>query len=226
MPMIEVSCWDSRKYTFNPCHTALVVIDMQRDFLATDGHISSKYRTVAKLAAIVPKTISVLEAARQAHLRIIHTREGYNADGSDVNSYKRQLGYVGQPGPNGPFLIRGTPGHDFFEGFEPEHDEIVIDKPGFSAFYRTSFEEILDENQITHLVIVGITTQCCVHSTLRDAVERGYFCLTLEDCCAAEDPAVHAATLTVIQAEKHLFGWISSMRAFTNALLCAPNNTQ
>ena len=191
---------------------------MQRDFLADDGYIAVKYGTAAQMAAVVPKTSSVIDAARQAKLKIIHTREGYSADGSEINSYKRQLGYVGQPGPNGPFLIRGTPGHEFFEGFEPRSHEIVIDKAGFSAFYQTSLEEILEQERITHLVITGITTQCCVHSTLRDAVERGYFCLTLEDCCAAEDPAVHSATLTVIQAENHLFGWISNAQAFVSTL--------
>ena len=223
MALIQVPCWDSRKYTFDPSHTALVVIDMQRDFLADDGYIAVKYGTAAQLAAVVPKTMSVIDAARQVKLKIIHTREGYSADGSEVNSYKHQLGYVGQPGPNGPFLIRGTPGHDFFEGFEPQSDELVIDKPGFSAFYQTSFEEMLEQEGITHLVITGITTQCCVHSTLRDAVERGYFCLTLEDCCAAEDPAIHTATLAVIQAEDHLFGWISNAQAFAGALFHGPN---
>ena len=219
MTTIHVPCWDNREYRFDPSHTALVVIDMQRDFLAEDGYVAVKYGTAAQLATIVPKTKNLLDAARQVQLKVVHTREGYSADGSEVNSYKRQLGYVGQPGPNGPFLIRGAPGHDFSEGFEPQSNEIVIDKPGFSAFYRTQFQEILHRENITHLVITGITTQCCVHSTLRDAVERGYFCLTLQDCCAAEDPAVHAATLTVIQAEKHLFGWISSAEAFKEALL-------
>ena len=191
---------------------------MQHDFLAADGYIASKHGTAAQMAVIIPTTFRVLDAARQGKLKVFHTREGYSSDGSDVNAYKKTLGYVGQPGPNGPFLVRGAPGHDFFAGFGPRAGEIVIDKAGFSAFYQTSFEQILNESEITHLVIVGITTQCCVHSKLRDAVERGYFCLTLEDCCAAEDPAVHVATLRVIQAENHLFGWISNGQNFANAI--------
>ena len=218
MKAIQVPCWADRTYTFDPHHAALVVIDMQRDFLAADGYIASEHGTAAQMAEIIPTAIHVLDAARRGKLKIVHTREGYSGDGADVNAYKETLGYVGRAGPNGPFLVRGTPGHDFFDGFEPLDDEIVIDKPGFSAFYQTSFEQILNKNGITHLVITGITTQCCVHSTLRDAVERGYFCLTLEDCCAAEDPVVHAATLRVIQAENHLFGWISSGQDFANAM--------
>jgi len=191
---------------------------MQRDFLAPDGNLALRHGGVAALAAIIPKVRKVLGAARDAGLMVVHTREGYSPDRSDVNAFKRTLGYVGVDGPNGPFLIRGTPGHDFMEGFHPEESEYVVDKPGFSAFYRTDLETILNDQRISHLILTGITTQCCVHSTLRDAVDRGYFCLSLEDCCAAEDPEIHQATLQIIQAENHLFGWISSSDAFLGAL--------
>ncbi len=212
--MYEINCWNNRTFPFDINSTALLVIDMQRDFLASDGYIATKYPEVTALQAIVPAVKKVLQAARKSGLTIFHTREGYQGDRSDVNAYKRALGYVGQPGPNGPFLIRGTYGHDFYDGFEPLEGEKVIDKPGFSAFYKTNLDNILKNLGITHLIICGITTQCCVHSTLRDAVDRGYFCLSLADCCAAEDTAVHDATMQIIQAENHLFGWISSSSQF------------
>ena len=195
----------------------MLVVDMQRDFIAPTGPGAGP-STQNPLAGIVPNLEKVLAAARRAGMTIIHTREGYGLDGSDVNPYKQSLQYVGKPGPNGPFLIRGTPGHDFFEGFEPRPHEMVIDKAAFSAFYETSLHQQLADAGINHLVVTGVTTQCCVHSTLRDAVERGYFCLTLEDCCAAEDPAVHSATMLIIQAENNLFGWISDSQAFIDAI--------
>jgi len=215
--MIEVSCWDNRKFVFEPGSTALLAIDMQHDFVSPNGYVAVNYG--GSLAAIVPPLEKVLQAAREIGVDVIHTREGYSADGSDVNAVKRALGYVGRPGPNGPFLIRGTPGHNFLEGFGPKGGEHVIDKPGFSAFYRTELDKILEDGAITHLIVTGVTTQCCVHSTLRDAVDRGYFCLSLEDCCMAIDPAVHDATMQIIQAEQHLFGWISSSSHLLNALV-------
>ena len=108
--------------------------------------------------------------------------------------------------------------HDFFEGFEPKEKEIVIDKPGFRAFYKTDLEETLLDRDITHLIITGITTQCCVHSTLRDAVDRGFFCLSIEDCCAAHDSKIHDSTMKIIQAEDHLFGWITTSIEFFEAI--------
>ena len=115
----------------------------------------------------------------------------------------------GAPGPLGRALIRGEPGHDFLEGFRPPPSEAVFDKPGFSGFYRTDLEQHLRDAGISHLILAGITTQCCVHSTLRDAIDRGFYCLTVADACAAFDPAVHDAVFTVIQAENHLFGWVA-----------------
>ena len=216
--MIKVSCLDERDFEFDPLHTALVVIDMQRDFVSHDGYVGIRHRRRNPLARIIPELLNVLAAARNAGLCIVHTREGYAADGSDVNSYKRALDYVGSPGPGGPFLIRGFHGHSFAGGFDPAEGEVVVDKAGFSAFYNTGLDQTLAKRRVTHLVLTGVTTQCCVHSTLRDAVEQGFFCLTLEDCCAAEDAAVHAAALKIIQSENHLFGWIATGREFTRAI--------
>jgi nicotinamidase-related amidase len=215
--MFKVSCWDDRSFEFDPDHTALAVIDMQRDFVSHEGYVGIRHRRRNPLARIIPELLSVLDTARAAKMLIVHTREGYAADGSDVSPYKKVLDYVGSPGPGGPFLIRGFHGHDFSGGFAPAAGEIVVDKAGFSAFFGTNLHSNLTERDITHLILAGVTTQCCVHSTLRDAVERGYFCLTLENCCAAEDAIVHAAALKIIQSENHLFGWLASGRDFTNA---------
>ena len=215
---MRVNCWQNRVFEFEPDSTAILVIDMQRDFLAPDGNLALRHGGVKALAAIIPKVTKVLTEARGAGLMVIHTREGYSPDRSDVNAFKRTLGYVGVDGPNGPFLIRGTPGHDFLEGFQPQESEYVVDKPGFSAFYRTDLETILSDQGISHLILAGITTQCCVHSTLRDAVDRGYFCLTIEDCCAAENQEIHDATMKIIQAENHLFGWITNSEDLIDAL--------
>ena len=125
---------------------------------------------------------------------------------------------MGKAGPHGPFLVRGKPGHDLLPGFEPSADELVIDKAGFSGFYRTALHEDLQRRGVTHVLVAGVTTQYCVHSTLWDAVERGYFCLTLDDCCAALDPEVHQATLRIVRAENDLFGWIGDSPTLLAAL--------
>ncbi|MDH3715892.1 MAG: cysteine hydrolase [Gammaproteobacteria bacterium] len=208
--MPEVICQDQRRHTFAPNHTALLMIDMQRDFFTPPEETAALHEILASVEL-------VLAAARNASVHVVHTREGYAHDGSDVNAFKRALGYVGRPGPNGPFLIRGSPGHDFFDGWEPHADETVIDKAGFSGFYRSALDEELRSRAITHLLLAGVTTQSCVHLTLRDAVERGYFCLTLDDCCAAVEPAVHQATMRIIRAENDLFGWIGDSAALLAA---------
>lgn len=223
MQAVRISCSGGRCFEFDVDRSALLVIDMQRDFLDPKGYLASKAEGKASvLAGIVPNVSAVLAAARRRGLMVVHTREGYSADGSDATPYKKSLGYVGAAGPNGPFLIRGAPGHDFYPGFEPRPGEPVVDKAAFSAFYGTRLDHMLERRNITHLVLSGVTTQCCVHSTLRDAVERGFFCLTLMDCCAAEDPEVHEAALRIIQAEGHLFGWIASASAFVDAVSRPP----
>lgn len=207
--MTSIDCWDGRRFEFEPSSTALLVIDMQRDFLDSDGMAAVGGEDIAPLRAVMPTVMSLAEAGRAAGLRIVHTREGYASDLSDVAAAKADRGSVGEVGPLGRFLVRGEPGHDFCAGFEPAPGELVIDKAGFSAFFRTTLEDDLRNSGISHLVITGITTQCCVHSTLRDAVDRGFYCLTVADACAAFDPTVHDAVLKVIQAEDHLFGWVA-----------------
>jgi nicotinamidase-related amidase len=213
---IAVRCDDGRTFAARPRETALLVIDMQRDFLDADGMSAVTGTDVAPLRAIVPNVAAVTAAARRAGVAVIHTREGYAADLADVPRH-RLGGMLGRPGPLGRFLVRGEPGHDFVAELMPAPGEAVIDKPGFSAFSRTGLAERLEAAGITRLVLCGVTTQCCVHSTLRSAVDRGYWCLTLADACAAFEPEVHAAALRLIRAENNLFGWIADTASFVEA---------
>lgn len=216
--MPDVACNFDRSYTFDPASTALIAIDMQRDFIEPDGFCGVNYGDVSACAAIIPRFKSVLQAARQAGIHIIHTREGYAPDGSDMSQLKRERNSTGTPGPLGRFLICGEPGQDFVAELSPEPGEPVYDKPGFSIFHKTGIQNHLQENNITHLIMMGITTQCCVHSSLRAAVDLGYWCLTVEDCCAAQDPKLHDAAISIIYGEGHLFGWVCNAQALITSL--------
>ena len=212
-----ITCRDGRLFSFVPAKTALLVIDMQRDFLHPEGMCGLEGEGYLSLRAIIPTVQASLEDARAAGLTVVHTREGYAADLSDLPA-SRHGGDVGRTGPLGRFLVRGEAGHDFIEELPPAPGEAVIDKPGFSAFFRTDLEDRLKQAGISHLLFSGVTTQCCVLSSLREAVDRGFHCLLLEDCCAALDPAWHQATLDIIASEGNLFGWIADSRTLRAAL--------
>jgi nicotinamidase-related amidase len=214
----RVDCWAGRSLRLPAGRTALLVIDMQRDFLDPEGMSGVLGEDVTALRAIVPTLRRALTAARRAGLTILHTREGYAPDLSDVHGAKAERGGIGREGPLGRFLIRGEAGQEIVAELRPASGEAVIDKPGFSAFYRTDLEARLGARGISHLVLGGVTSQCCVHSTLRDAVDRGFTCLTLADGTAAFDPELHRATLAIIQGEGHLFGWIADTDALCAAL--------
>jgi len=216
--MPKVSCNLDREFTFETGTTAVLAIDMQRDFLDDVGYCAAAGGDVSAGQAIIPAFAGVLAAARQAGMRIIHTREGYLPDGSDMNALKRERNSTGTPGPLGRFLICGEPGQDTIPELYPEPGETAIDKPGFSAFYRTGLDDLLVEAGITHLILMGVTTQCCVHSTLRSAVDRGFWCLTVEDCCAALDPVLHNGAMSLIYGENHLFGWVCRSGAMIDAM--------
>lgn len=221
--MITVDCDHGRSLTFDPQQAAILMIDMQRDFINEHGVAGLSGEDVAPMQAIVPSCCAALDASRQAGLSIYHTREGHLPDLTDLHQVKHQRsaeagGEIGKPGPLGRFLIRGEHGHDFVDELKPNQGEPVIDKPGFGAFYRTDLEQQLQDRGITHLVIAGVTTQCCVFSTLREAVDRGFFCTTLKDCTAAYDTELHQATLAMIASECHLFGWISDSKRLIAAL--------
>ncbi len=207
MSKISVQCRGDRTYRFSPASTALLVIDLQKEFF-----VEGVGECLDDMRAILPRVNRLITVARALECKVIHTRESYKSDLSDVNAYRKSLGYVGRPGPLGRFCIHGEPGHDFVEECRPLSDETVIDKAGFSAFYNTGLDDLLRQDGIDHLILTGVTTQACVHSTLRDAVDRGYWCLTLADCCAALDPGMHDAALDLIAGEGHLFGWVADIK--------------
>ncbi len=214
----QVACWADRRFAFRPAATALMVIDMQKDFLSPDGMAGREGEGIQILQPIVPRLQRLLPAARRAGLEVIHTREGFAPDLSDLSPLRRDRGTVGVNGPLGRYLVRGEAGQDFIDELRPRPGEAVFDKPGFSAFFRTALADHLQRKGVTHLILTGVTTQCCVQSTLREAVDRGYYCLLLEDCCAALDAWLHRATLDTIQGEGHLFGWISDSETVIAAL--------
>lgn len=201
----RIACYHEQVFTFDPGSTALIVIDMQKDFLLSDDG------TENGMAGIVPAVAHLTALCRRLGCMIVHTREAYKPDFSDVSPHKAAMDYVGRPGPRGRYLVAGEPGCDFVEDLQPLPGELVIDKPGFGAFGTSCLQDNLQAKGITHLILCGVTMQCCVHSTLREAVDRGYWCLTVADCCGALRPEWHAATLTLIASEDHLFGGICSL---------------
>ena len=210
----------------NPCPldaTALIVIDMQRDFCAPGGYAALAGLDTARLAAPIAHIQSLLAAARQAGLLVIHTREGHRPDLTDCPPQKFQRSLragapIGAVGPMGRLLVRGEFGHDFIDELQPAHGEVVIDKPGYGAFHQTDLAQVLANRGITHLIVCGVTTEVCVHSTLREAVDRGLVCTTVGDACAASDPALQAPALAMISVEGGLFGQVLSTAAVITAL--------
>lgn len=195
--------------------TALIIIDMQRDFLDPAGYFARSGMDVHPLRAIIPEVQRLLLAARRFGVRVIHTREGHRPDLSDLSAVKQRRAAscgagIGSVGPLGRLLIRGEPGHAIVEELAPLAAEPVIDKPGFGAFYATDLELILRTAGLTRLFIAGVTTDICVHSTLREAVDRGFDCVTVEDACAAGDPAIHAAMIACIAGEGGILGKVLS----------------
>jgi nicotinamidase-related amidase len=199
----------------SPDTTALIVIDMQRDFLDPMGYIGQSGVDVGVLRAAIPNVQRLLAAARSAGIRIIHTREGHRPDLADLNPAKarRAAGVgaaIGSRGPLGRLLVRGEPGHGIIDELAPLSSEVVIDKPGFGAFYATDLELVLRAWGITSLTLAGVTTDICVHSTLREAVDRGFECQTVGDACAAADLALHQAMLSCISGEGGILGRVVS----------------
>jgi nicotinamidase-related amidase len=201
---------------------ALVIIDMQRDFLEPGGFGEALGNDVSRLQAAVAPCRSVLAAARRRGLPVIHTREGHLPDLSDAPPLKVDRGApelrIGAPGPMGRILIRGEPGHDIVPELYPVDGEVIIDKPGKGAFYATYLGDLLRERGITTLFVCGVTTEVCVNTTVREANDRGYRCIVLADCCASYFPEFHAAGLAMIKAQGGIFGWVSSSQHLLRAL--------
>ena len=214
MNKVSVQCRGDRAYTFSPEHTALLVIDLQKEFF-----VESLGECLDDMRAILPRVKRLISSTRDLKCKVIHTRESYKPDLSDVDAYRRSLDYVGKPGPLGRFCILGEPGHEFVEEAHPLPSETVIDKASFGAFYNTGLDDLLRQDGIDHLVLCGVTTQACVHSTLREAVDRGYWCLTVADCCAALEPGMHDAALDLIAGEGHLFGWVADVQDVASGIV-------
>jgi nicotinamidase-related amidase len=202
--------------------TALVIIDMQRDFLEHGGFGETLGNDVTRLHAAVAPCRAVLDAARRIGMLVIHTREGHLPDLSDAPRAKVERGKpslrIGAPGPMGRILIRGEPGHDIIAELYPVPGEPVIDKPGKGAFYRTDLEAHLRERGIENLLVCGVTTEVCVNTTVREANDRGFRCIVLADCCASYFPELHRAGLDMIMAQGGIFGWVSASAPVLAAL--------
>lgn len=197
---------------------ALIVIDMQRDFLDPRGYVAQSGVDVTVLRVTIEPVQRLLAAARSLGIRVFHTREGHRPDLTDLTQFKRARtvgsgAAIGSQGPLGRLLVRGEFGHDIIEEVAPWPGEAVIDKPGFGAFYATDLELLLRAGGITHLVLAGVTSDICVHSTLREAVDRGFYCTTVSDACAAGDPEVHAAMLKCIAGEGNILGRVLTTEA-------------
>ncbi len=193
---------------------ALVIIDMQRDFLEPGGFGAALGNDVSLLAAAVEPCRRILAKARVIGMPVIHTREGHRPDLSDAPPAKVNRGApdkrIGAPGPMGRILVRGEAGHDIVPALAPLPDEPVIDKPGKGAFYQTDLDLMLRNLGIETLLVCGVTTEVCVHTTVREANDRGYKCLVLSDACASYFPEFHEVGLRMIAAQGGIFGWVSS----------------
>jgi len=209
-------------FSFDPAETALIVIDMQRDFIEPGGFGAALGNDVAPLQAIVPATARLLAAARKAGLPVIHTRECHKPDLSDCPPAKRNRGApklrIGDPGPMGRILIAGEPGAEILAELAPHPGEIVLDKPGKGAFYGTGISDILDQLGTKCLIFAGVTTEVCVQTTMREANDRGFDCLLAEDATESYFPEFKSATLAMIRAQGAIVGWTAKVAEIAEAL--------
>jgi nicotinamidase-related amidase len=206
----------------NPERTAVIVIDMQRDFLEPGGFGESLGNDVSLLTKAIEPIRALLAGARQKKMLVIHTREGHRPDLSDAPKAKVERGApsarIGAPGPMGRILIRGEPGQDIIPELYPIEGEPIIDKPGKGAFYATDLQSILVNKGIENLIVCGVTTEVCVHTTVREANDRGYRCIVPGDCCGSYFPEFHEMGLRMIKAQGGIFGWVTDSQKILTAL--------
>jgi nicotinamidase-related amidase len=197
----------------DPARTAIVMIDMQRDFLEPGGFGETLGNDVSLLTKAVKPAKALLDWARKLGMLIVHTREGHRPDMADAPPAKVERGApsmrIGDPGAMGRILIRGEAGHDIIPELAPQAGEPVIDKPGKGAFYATDLQTILQNRSIENLIVGGVTTEVCVHTTVREANDRGYRCIVAGDCCGSYFPEFHEMGLKMIKAQGGIFGWVS-----------------
>lgn len=210
-------------FEFNPTRTAIIIIDMQNDFCSPGGFGEKLGNDITLTRAIIPVIQQLLQAAREAGIVVVHTREGHLPDLSDcppakLERSKKQGAGIGDVGPMGRILVRGEQGHAIVPELTPLDGEMVVDKPGKGAFYMTNLEHLLEQNNIESLLLCGVTTHVCVHTTLREANDRGYRCLVLEDATAAFDPADQQTAIHMVRQQGGIFGWTSLANPLIEAL--------
>ncbi len=208
--------------SIDPKKAAAVIIDMQRDFLEPGGFGESLGNDVSRLRVAIEPCKNLLKGLRKAGVLVIHTREGHRPDLSDAPPAKVHRGdpkvRIGQLGPMGRILVRGEAGHDIIEELYPIDGEPVIDKPGKGAFYATDLGTILSGRGIDTLLVCGVTTEVCVHTTVREANDRGFRCVVLSDCTASYFPEFHEVGLRMVAAQGGIFGWVSDSTSVLSAL--------
>jgi biuret amidohydrolase len=206
-------------FVFEASKTALVVIDMQRDFIEPGGFGESLGNDVSLLAGIVPTVAALLDLARRSGWFVVHTRESHAPDLSDCPQAKRLRGApngrIGDTGPMGRILVRGEPGNAIVDALTPIAGELVIDKPGKGAFYATKLGEELAVRGVTHLIFAGVTTEVCVQTSMREANDRGYDCLLVEDATASYIPAFKQATIEMVRSQGGIVGWTATLADLT-----------
>ncbi len=210
------------EFEFDPRSCALVIIDMQRDFVDPGGFGEALGNDVSLLRKAIAPTQRVLDAVRGRGMLVVHTREGHRPDLTDLPLSKKRRGKlksgIGDAGPMGRILVRGEYGHDIIDELKPAPGEPVIDKPGKGAFYATDLDALLHNRGIGQLVVCGVTTEVCVNTSVREANDRGYDCLVLEDCVGSYFPEFQVAALKMIKAQGGIFGWVSDSQRFLEAL--------